>query len=143
MKKITQDVPTDYATCLHSDCLMASSCLRQTAYHRLLETERTLTLLNPLHCTKEDACPHYRSNVPVTFACGFTTFRDKMLPRQYEQFMSILTGKFGRIPYFKRRNGTYILPPHEQETIRQALKDVGITEELDFDRYEQLINWYV
>ncbi len=141
MKKTHKDVPGDYPTCLHSDCPMASSCLRQTAYHRLLETERTLTLLNPCQCTKDETCPHYRSNVPVTFACGFTTFRDKMLPGQYAQFLNILSTKFGRRPYFKRRNGTYTLPPSEQEVILQALKKVGITEEFKFDRYEQLPNW--
>lgn len=56
--------------------------------------------------------------------------------------MNILIAHFGRNPYFERRRGERKLPPKEQEIIRKALKQAGVTENLDFDLKENELNWY-
>lgn len=56
--------------------------------------------------------------------------------------MNILIAHFGRNPYFERRRGERKLPPREQEIIRKALKQAGVTENLDFDLKENELNWY-
>ena len=49
---------------------------------------------------------------------------------------------FGRNPYFERRRGEFPLSPKEQRIVLNALRRVGVTEELRFDHYEESVNWY-
>lgn len=59
-----------------------------------------------------------------------------MFPQQYDQFMTTLCFHFGRNQYFKRRRGV-----EEQEVIRQMLEKVGADSKMEFDKYEEHINW--
>lgn len=142
MKKNYTSLPSNYAICQHCDCKMANSCLHQLAYQQLLQSETYLHLINPEKCSKDEHCQFYRDNKPVLYAKGFTNFQKRMYPEQYQDFMRILIRKFGRNPYFERRRGARLLPPKEQKTILDALHEVGITEEITFDNYEESINWY-
>ena len=54
----------------------------------------------------------------------------------------ILTNKFGRTYYYKRRRGDTALTPKEQRMVPDALKQAGVTEEMKFESYEENINWY-
>ncbi len=75
------------------------------------------------------------------YARGFTGLQKKIFPQQYQSFMKILIGEFGRNIYFAYRRGELPLSPKLQETIQAALKSVGIMENLPFDRYEEQINY--
>ena len=131
-KKLHKEIPIDYAVCLH-----------QIAYQPLIEQPATvLRLLNPTLCTRDEACPYFRDSAPVTYARGFTGMQSRMFPAQYQQFMSILMSHFGRNPYFERRRGEFPLSPKEQRIVLNALRRVGVTEELRFDHYEESVNWY-
>ena len=140
--KTTFSPPHGYAVCIHADCPMASSCLHRIAYPMLLETGNFLRLVNPSRCTKDASCSFYRSNRPVTYARGFTNFQKRMFPDQYSRFMSICIKHWSRNPYFERRRGERSLPPDEQVFILDALKTVGVTEDMKFDSYEENVNWY-
>lgn len=48
----------------------------------------------------------------------------------------------GACPYFERRRGEFPLSPKEQRIVLNALRRVGVTEELRFDQYEESVNWY-
>ena len=100
-----------------------------------------LQLLNPRQCTKDRKCPHYRDSAPVRYARGFMGMQQKMYPGQYDIFMSALVSQFGRNPYFERRKGERPLSPKEQDIVRRALRKAGVTEQLDFDSYEDSIPW--
>ena len=50
-------------------------------------------------------------------------------------------GRYGRNPYYERRKGVIALSPDEQQFVRNALRKVGVTEELEFDRYETGLLW--
>ena len=141
-KKTYTSLPSHYTVCEHSDCPMAATCLHQLAYTELLKTEPVLHLLNPTQCTKNETCKFYRNNTPVTYARGFTNFQKKMYPHQYQTFMHKLIDTFSRNGYFERRRGETVLSPKDQETVLAALKEVGISEEMQFDSYESHINWY-
>ncbi len=135
-------IPQHYPVCEHSSCPMATTCLRQAAYSAKIEQDELyLRLINPNRCSKNEDCIYYRDKKPVVFARGFTNFQKRMYPQQYEQFMSTLILHFGRNPYFKRRRGDILLPPQEQKTIRQMLEKVGADPKMDFDKYEEHINW--
>ena len=139
--KIYKDIPSRYPLCLHDDCPMADSCLRQLAFRRHEELDSFLNLINPSKCNKQANCPHYVSNQPVRFAKGFTNFKKRMYPDQYNKFMTLLICHFGRNQYFKRRRGEIVLPPEEQEVIQMALEKVGVTQPMEFDEYITAINW--
>ena len=66
----------------------------------------------------------------------------QMFPGQYDTFKSILIRKFSRNPYFERRRGETALSPNEQDIVLRALRRAGVTTKLDFDSYEDNINWY-
>lgn len=140
-KKFYTSIPVNYAVCLHHDCPKAATCLHQIAYQTLLEQENFLNLINPKRCSKDATCPYYRDSTPVTYARGFTNFQKHMFPDQYLAFKAVLINKFGRNPYYERRNGQTLLSPQEQKTVLDALKNAGITERFQFDSYEENYNW--
>ena len=67
--------------------------------------------------------------------------KQEMLPRQYNEFMYRLIGKFGRTGYFERRRGERLCSPKEMAEVEATLKDLGL-EHLQFDAYEKHYNWY-
>lgn len=140
-KKEYTSLPKDYPVCEHSSCPLAATCLHQTAYSTLMEHSEYLRLINPSRCSKNESCIYYRDSKPVTYARGFTNFQKRMYPQQYDQFMTTLILHFGRNQYFKRRRGDILLPPEEQEVIRLILEKVGADSKMDFDKYEEHINW--
>ena len=141
-KKEYTSLPINYPVCEHSSCPMAATCLHQVAYSTLMEHEEYLQLINPSRCSKNESCIYYRDSKPVTYARGFTNFQKRMFPDQYSRFMSICINHWSRNPYFERRRGERLIPPSEQLFILKALKAVGVTEEMQFDGYEEAINWY-
>ena len=141
LKKEYTSLPKDYPVCEHSSCPMAAACLHQTAYSTLMEHAEYLRLINPTRCSKDEACTYYRDKKPVIFARGFTNFQKRMYPQQYDKFMTTLILHFGRNQYFKRRRGDILIPPEEQEVIRLMLEKVGADSKMDFDKYEEHINW--
>lgn len=134
-------IPKTYPLCLHAHCPKAETCLRQLAFRRHAELPVHLRLLNPSQCTAQECCPYYADSKPVRFAKGFAGFKDHMLPRQYEKFMYLLIGTFGRNKYFRFRRGEILLSPMEQQIVRDVLKRVGVGECLEFDGYVDDINW--
>ena len=121
---------------------MAATCLHQVAYSMMLEQNAEyLRLINPTRCSKDEACTYYRDKKPVIFARGFTNFQKHMFPQQYDQFMTTLCFHFGRNQYFKRRCGDILISPEEQEEIRHMLEKVGADSKMEFDNYEEHINW--
>lgn len=141
-KILYKEMPNDYPVCLHADCPCATTCLHQVVYDETLEKREYVNLINPLRCTQGDDCPYYRNNAPVRYARGFKNFQKKMYPGQYQKFMGLLQGRFGRNPYFERRRGQTALSPDEQQEVLQALRLAGIDETWEFDAYEENINWY-
>ena len=134
-------MPDGYAVCLHSHCKLAASCLHQQAYNLMIQGETYLNLINPTQCSQKEDCLFYRNNEPVRYARGFTGMQKKMLPDQYRKFMQILVRAFGTNPYYERRRGETALSPREQEMVREALYEVGLPADWEFDAYDENINW--
>lgn len=141
MSNTVQNIPTNYAVCLHSDCPLAGECLRYMAFESLTQSDDLLTLINPSHCSKDESCKYFRSNAEVRLARGFTNFQKKMYPEQYQRFMMLLIGAFGRSSYFRRRRGDCRLSQQDRMVVENALKQVGISEHLEFDEYVMGYDW--
>lgn len=134
------EVPRTYHLCSRKDCPKAHSCLHQIAYELTHETREILTIINPEFCDEAD-CKYYADANPQVFAKGFSKMQSRMYPAQYDEFMSRLRKLWGRTPYFERRRGERLLPDDEQALILQTLKDVGVTENLDFDDFVRGVKW--
>lgn len=141
-KKTYNSVPFRYPVCLHDDCPRAATCLHQQAYSTLMKKDPYLNLINPQRCTKDGKCPHYRDSKPMEYARGFTNFQRKMYPDQYDEFKRILIRTFGRNPYYERRRGDSALSPREQTIVLEAARKVGVTADLSFDSYINVVSWY-
>lgn len=144
MSKYNQfHIPYSYCVCQHGDCPKAATCLRQLAYAPEMEDKSSIFvhLLKPALGTKDENCPYYRDSTPAKFAKGFKNMQKQMLPGQYDRFSMRLIGHFGRNPYYVRRRGERLLPPEEQAIILQVLKEVGVTQDLDFDTYADSLLW--
>ena len=139
-KKTYTSAPSDYPVCVHSDCPQAATCLHRLAYSEKKESTY-LRLINPRLCKTDGKCKFYRDSTPVAYARGFINFQKKMYPGQYQTFMTILIGKFSRTGYYERRRGATALSPKEQDIVLDALRRVGVEEKLEFDKYEENINW--
>ena len=140
-RKLSNEIPYNYAACLHADCPRAKTCLRQIAYGRMLEGRTHLKLVNPRKCSQDGQCEFYREGKSLRFARGFANFKKRMYPDQYERFSTLLQCHFGRSQYYERRKGDIPLTSGEQELILDVLKQVGVSEELQFDQYEEAMDW--
>ena len=141
-KKTYTTLPSRFGTCLHVDCPMALTCLRQVAYSMMTDDKDLLCMVNPRHCSKGKDCKFYRDAAPARYAKGFTNFQKKMFPEQYRDFMSTLIVHFGRSAYFERRSGDTLLSPVEQKIVLDALHQAGVKDDFKFDKYVELYNWF-
>lgn len=142
LKKDFTSTPATYLVCIHSDCPLAATCLHQMAYAEKVKTDERLHLINPTLCAKDASCKYHRDCKPVRYARGFTNFQKRMYPDQYSDFMALCVAHWPRNQYFERRRGDRPLSPNEQQFILKTLKQVGVTEDFEFDSYEPIINWY-
>ena len=140
-KKIHTSTPSHYPVCMHADCPLAQRCLRRNAYITLVKSQEYMHIVNPEKCTQTEGCKYFRDNTPVVYAKGFTNFQKKMTQEQYQKFLDILQKKFGRNPYFERRNGKTLLTQQEQDLIMETLHQLGIKDEYRFDSYLEAFNW--
>lgn len=141
MNKINyNEVPYGFMHCLETDCPMAEHCLRQIAMQALPKDEMSVRIVNPQRVTSSEKCEFYRSDEPQIYTRGFVKMKQEMLPRQYNEFMYRLIGKFGRTGYFERRRGERLCSPKEIAEVEAVLKNLGL-EHLKFDAYEKHYNW--
>lgn len=141
MTKLNRKIPYAYPLCVHVNCPKAESCLRQLAFQNQTESSTYMRIVNPSKCTCQSNCPFYVSSMPVLYARGFAKFKEQMFPAQYDKFMTMLIGYYGRNKYFKLRRGELAISPADQLVIKKALKKSGVVEDLDFDTYEETLNW--
>lgn len=135
-------IPHGYEACLSSNCSQREHCLRAWVWNHRDKSVQRYVVLNPDLTTPDGHCPFYCDDQPQRYALGFTNFQRRLYPDQYQQFMSACIARFGRNPYFMRRRGDTPISPSEQAYIRGVLKQVGAPEDLDFDGFEERINWY-
>ncbi|MDD6378506.1 MAG: DUF6078 family protein [Prevotella sp.] len=135
-------IPHNYEACLTNNCPQREHCLRAWVWDNRKSSVQRYVVLNPDLTTSDGHCPFYCDDQPQRYALGFTNFQRRLYPDQYKQFMSACIARFGRNPYFMRRRGDTPMSPSEQAFIRSVLKQIGAPEDIDFDGFEERINWY-
>lgn len=135
-------IPHNYEACLTNNCPQREHCLRAWVWDNRKSSVQRYVVLNPDLTTSDGHCPFYCDDHPQRYALGFTNFQRRLYPDQYKQFMSACIARFGRNPYFMRRRGDTPMSPSEQAFIRSVLKQIEAPEDIDFDGFEERINWY-
>ena len=133
-------VPHNFALCLHAECPMAATCLRRMVWNAIPESEEYLTILNPSCVVPGTECRYYRSAQKAVYARGFCGMQAQMLPAQYAKFCDKLTHYFSRNCYYERRRGDRLCSPKEIAYIREVLAEIGLSA-LEFDAYEERHNF--
>ena len=140
-KKFTlEDLPSGYAMCMRNDCELCKHCLRHIAYNDVRKDQKRLMIVNPLLVVPNEQCEFFRTDELATYAKGFARMKDEMLPRQYDEFMVRLIGRFGRTGYYERRRGERLCSPSEIEAVRKVLHEIGLPD-FEFDSYQKQYNW--
>lgn len=141
-KKDYTQPPLDFPICIYHDCPLAKCCLHQLHYEQKCKVSNYPNIVNPTRCSKDENCIYYRNNTPVRYAQGFTKIQENLLPSQYRELSATLMGFFGRTGFYSRRKGEKLLSPREQNIVKNTLKRIGITKELEFDNYVLLPLYY-
>ena len=134
-------MPSYFSACISSTCPKREHCLHAWAWQHRDPKSWLVDVINPDYTSEDGNCSYYCDDQPQRYARGFENFQKRMYPDQYKSFMYACIARFGRNPYFMRRRGETPLPPSEQAFIRQVLKRVGAPDDLEFDAYEDRINW--
>ena len=133
-------VPKNFALCLHSDCPLASQCLRRMVWNALPAEEECISIVNPASVIPGSACRCYRPAELAIYARGFRGMQAQMLPVQYAKFSERLMKHFSRTSYYEHRRGTMLCTPNDIAYIRGVLDELGLPD-LEFDAYEERYNW--
>ena len=137
----TEEVPGAFTMCTRNDCEVRDHCLRHLAFEAVGRDRWSISHVNPLKVVPTAECSYFRNDELVTYARGFKEMKQSMIPTQYDTFSCRLMGKFGRTGYYERRRGQRLCSPSDIETVRAALKEIGLPD-LEFDGYVKQLNWY-
>lgn len=136
------EAPSSYHLCLKRECPKASTCLRQLVEQEISDSVEYWTIISPKYqATQKGDCPHYRSNVKVTYAKGFVGMLENMPNKQMRSVIPHLIGYFGQRTYYRVRKGERLLSPSEQKGLQNILKRCGVTEPPKYDAYVEDYAW--
>ena len=140
-RNYTRKSPSTTPSASNKICPRAGKCLHQIAYQPLIEQPATvLRLLNPTLCTgmrlspTRDSAPSPTHGASPGCRAGCSR-RNTSNSCRYSCPISDVT-------LLRAAKGRISTSPKEQRIVLNALRRVGVTEELRFDHYEESVNWY-
>lgn len=137
-------VPRAFLHCHEAGCPLADSCLRQLAY-RLVppvggSQDDIVLTLNP-HITAEQPCAYHLPDAPVRVARGFKKALRSVPYGGYQRVQALLTKFMSRNTFYLFRRGDKPIFPDVQEKILDVLRSCGAAEPIEFDAYEDVLDW--
>lgn len=138
-----KNAPGGYHLCLQNDCATAGECLRALAVRDLPEEVYSLTIVNPKLVNPEGgkACPHFRSSQMIRLAYGFKNAMGRVPHGKVGSVRSAICSYMCLRTYYYYQRGQKPLSPKMQKTIISIFKRYGLTEPIEFDRYEWAYDW--
>ena len=129
----------DYTHCAGTNCPKANSCLHHTAYTMLhTNINEHYTLANPQVITGKQPCPIYEADRKERFAWGISRIYDNVRVADMDSIRNELIYTFGRMVYYRMKQGKRVITESEQQTIRDVFNDMGYNgAAIEFDRYEE------
>ena len=137
-------VPRAFMHCHEADCPLADSCLRRQAYLLLPPMGQggsdIVYTLNP-SITREKPCSYYLSDTPVRVARGFRKAHRSVPHENYREVQYLLMKHMSQDSFYRFRRGTKLIYPDVQEKILSVLRRCGAKEPVEFDAYEDVLDW--
>ena len=126
----------NYIHCAGTNCPKANSCLHHTAYTMLhTNTNEHYTLANPQVITGKQPCPIYEEDRKERFAWGISRIYDNVRVADMDSIRNELIYTFGRMVYYRMKQGKRVITESEQQTIRDVFNDMGYNgDAIEFDR---------
>lgn len=134
-------VPVNYAHCLETDCPLGARCLCRLAADCLPDDLEQFYAVNPRRVRHNEQCPYFRPAVTVRMARAFTRAIGSVPMANIPKVEQAMTALYNRSYYFRMRRGEYLLTPQQQEQIARTLAKYGAAQPVEFDAYEDAIDW--
>ena len=132
-----------YTVCYVDECPLRSQCLRWLAGQYVPHTYSSYMCVNPhFEGVATINCPMFRNDQKVRFAKGMMNIFTSDMPRRVEPAVRYgVIRQTNRTYYFEYRNGSRLIPPALQESIRDLFRNNGWTGEVTFDGYVEDYDW--
>lgn len=133
-----KQVPHGWAMCYVEACPRKDECLRYQVYLNSPKGRTTNKCVLPAALLKEE-CPHFRSIRKMRVAIGFQHIFNKVLASDIATMRSEMASFLGcRATFYRYRRGDQPLTPRQQKWIQEMFRRHGYTDEVTFDKYEDV-----
>lgn len=135
-------IPYNFARCFNNQCPQATQCLRQLAARHNTADEPCISIINPM-CFPTDGnnCPHFKNDEKIRVAWGTKHLLNRIPHEDAVSIRKQLIWHFGKSGYYRFYREERYLTPKEQNFIKQAFRNKGITTEPTFERYTEEYIW--
>ena len=132
-----------YTACNVDYCPLNTHCLRWLVGQHVPDTYSSYRWVNPhFEGVGTIDCSMYRNDQKVRFAKGMTNIFTSDMPKRVETAVRYgIIGLTNRTYYFEYRNGSRLIPPALQESIRDLFRENGWTGEVTFNGYVEDYEW--
>ena len=131
-----KEIPSWWAICQNTECLMAKDCLRYQAFLNVPDETTRWPCILP-NALKKDTCPFFRKAEVVRMAKGFhslfNSFNSRDLRHDFRTQLTEYLGSKGS--YYRYKDGERLLNPKQQQWILDFLNNYGYKDKLKFDQY--------
>lgn len=131
----------NHILCVKSVCPKCDTCIRYQSYLQTGEADEKITILNPRLLPADGSCTRHAIPVTVQDAMGFRQILKRIPECQKKPVYDTLMLRFGKNPYYDRRNGIRPITPMEQDYIRAVFLGAGVMEDDIFDGYRDRVEW--
>ena len=140
---LIEKAKADYTVCYQDQCPLHIQCLRWQVGQYVPNTASTYQCVNPrFEGVATDNCPMYRNDQKARFAKGMLNIFNDNMPKRLEPAVRHgVIGLTNRTYYFEYRNGSRLIPPALQKSIRDLFRENGWTDEVHFDDYVEDYDW--
>lgn len=134
-------MPATYIVCWNSNCPLKDNCLRQLGASHIRK-DRIVTSVN-INLVKPETgtCNMQRPVRKVRMAWGLKHIYDNLTYKQKDSIYLQIHNGIGNTTYYHYYNERKPMKPEVQQYIRNVFAQHGITEPVEFRRYEEVIDW--
>lgn len=140
---ISDQAPDSFGLCFRTDCATVHQCLRGLAAQDINDKRLILSIVNPILTDPKGktACRFFRPVEKIRMAFGFKKAMDKVPSGNIRHVRASLLLQMCRRNYYYYLNGEKAIDPQLQQEIAAILIQNGLTEPVEFDRYEWHYAW--
>lgn len=138
-----ENAPGNFGLCFKNECASAADCLRALAARDASAVPDQLIVANPLQvdAAGKGNCPHFKSAETVRIAYGFINALGTVPGKHQKDVRKAILAHFCLRNYYHLRRGDKPMYPETQQLIASILTDHGAPSPVEFDRYEDSVNW--